>query len=239
MHVQGASRCLRTALGLLTGHNEDDGSLPHGQQHPLHFLTYASTAAARLAATAATAFHEKSYWTATAMLDLSALWAVWRRHKEEHAEAAAAASVRRAAADPANTATHMVPQPARQTDLPLLRRAAAHSNAAYGAHAAKGEVSSALGYLQLITIGQATCVCGWQGRAWAAAVMVVCRAHLAEDPQTGFAPAQLLMHHIAIMMLTVAPSAPPHQTMQGQGAAPHPTRRTPCCSAAADGLPAQ
>ena len=154
---QGASRCLRSALGLPTSSTHDDGG-SHDQQQEQHtsFLAYGHHALAAFLHTAATAFHERSYWTATALLDVPALWAVWRSHRTQHAEAAAAAAVRRAAADPANTATHTVEEPSRELDLALLRCAAAHATAAYGAPAACGSVSSALGYLALVTVHQAT-----------------------------------------------------------------------------------
>lgn len=102
-----------------------------------------------------TAFHEKSYWTAAALLDVGALWAVWRQHKHAHAEAAAAASVQRAAADPSNPATTIV-QRTSGRELALVQCAAVHSKAAYGAPAANGAVSSAASYLSLVTLGQAT-----------------------------------------------------------------------------------
>lgn len=95
-----------------------------------------------------------SYWTAAALLDLSALWSVWRRHKAAHAEVAAAASVRRAAEDPANPSAHV--QPPALEDVPLLLLAAAHSKAAYGAAAAAGLVSSAASYAYLVTLGNMT-----------------------------------------------------------------------------------
>ena len=109
---------------------------------------------ARFCHTAAVAFHDRSYLTATALLDVTALWAVWRTHKEAHAEAVAAAAVRRAAEDPANRHAQRAALAAQE--LPLLQCAAAHSKAAYGAPAAAGLVSSASGYLQLITVGQVT-----------------------------------------------------------------------------------
>lgn len=116
---------------------------------------YARAAFEGFYATLTTAFHEKSYLTAAALLDVAALWAVLRRHKHAHAEAAAAATLRHAAADPANPATTTVLQPSGE-ELALLQCASAHAKAAYGAPAASGDVSSALGYLSLVTIGQAT-----------------------------------------------------------------------------------
>lgn len=153
---QGASRCLRSALGLPTSASSEGVSTQQQQEQHTSVLAYSEHALAAILATVALAFHAKSYWTATALLDVPALWAVWRSHRTQHAEAAAAAAVRRAAADPANTATHTVAEPAREVDMRLLRCAAAHATAAYGQHAASGSVSSALGYLSLITIQQAT-----------------------------------------------------------------------------------
>ena len=149
--LQGTARCLRTALAALFG--GDGGSRSGGEQSSL--LGYAPAARAAVGATVSAAFHGKSYWTAAALLDVSALWAVFRRHKAVAAEAAAAASLRRAAADPGNVATHLVP-PSATHDLPLLRCAAVHAKAAYGAPAASGHVSSAAGYAALLTIHQAT-----------------------------------------------------------------------------------
>ena len=94
-----------------------------------------------------------SYWTAAALLDLSALWSVWRRHKAAHAEVVAAGSVRRAAQDPANPSAHM--QPPALEDMPLLLLAGAHSKAAYGAAAAT-ICSSAASYAYLVTLGNMT-----------------------------------------------------------------------------------
>ena len=165
--LQGAARCLRSALGLLVGESGCDGGGcscndgSGGAQHPpqqhsvLDVLGYAHTAWVGFSDTCRTAFHGKSPLTAAALLDLTAVLCVWRRHKAAHAEAAAAAAVRRAAADPADAATVEVPAP-RRADLALLQSAAAHAKAAYGAPAASGDVSSAWGYLSLITVGQAT-----------------------------------------------------------------------------------
>ena len=150
--LQGTARCLRTALAALIG---GDGSSGAGGEHS-SLLGYAAAARAAIGATVSTAFHEKSYWTAAALLDVSALWAVFRRHKTVAAEAAAAASLRQAAADPGNEATHLVQPAAAAHDLPLLRCAAVHAKASYGAPAASGHVSSAAGYAALLTIHQAT-----------------------------------------------------------------------------------
>ncbi|KAL4425931.1 hypothetical protein ABPG75_009947 [Micractinium tetrahymenae] len=173
---KGAARCLRSALSLLAGESNASGSddaaccsprstlqgaqhphlpSPHHHQHSIFdVLSYASAALAALSATVCTAFHEKSYWTAAAMLDIAALFTVWRHHKRAHADAAAAASLRRAAADPGNPSTASVAPDG--AELALLQAAAAHGKAAYGAPAAAGDVSSALGYLSLVTLGQAT-----------------------------------------------------------------------------------
>lgn len=138
---QGASRCLRSLLGA-----EDECHEEH-----VHFLAYAHIALAGFLSTVTTAFHEHSYWTAAALLDLGALWSVWQRHKAAHAEAAAAASVRRAAEDPGNAAAHV--QPPSREDMPLLLLAAAHAKAAYGAAALAGMISSAASFAYLVTLG--------------------------------------------------------------------------------------
>ena len=140
-------------MGLLAGESDDP---EHDSQHRTSVLGYGHTAFAAFLNTAATAFHERSVWTAAALLDLPALLAVWRQHQDLYAEAAAAAALRSAAADPANPATHAVPPPAFAEELPLLQVGAAHAKAAYGHAAAAGLVSSASGYLQLITVGQIT-----------------------------------------------------------------------------------
>lgn len=140
--MQGASRCLRSLLGA----GEEEGQ----EEHAVHFLAYAHIALAGFLSTVTTAFHEHSYWTAAAMLDLSALWTVWRQHKAAHAEAAAAASVRRAAEDPGNAAAHV--QLPSQEDMPLLLLASAHAKAAYGA-AALTSIKSAASFAYLVTLG--------------------------------------------------------------------------------------
>jgi hypothetical protein len=141
--LQGVARCLRTGLALALG----DASQS--------VVAYAPAAAAGVLNTYAAVFHNKSSWTWLAFLDVGAIWAVARRHKREHAEAAAAASLRRAAADPANTATSRCSQPGPE-ELALLRCAAVHAKAAYGAPAASGHVSSAAGFLKVVTVHQAT-----------------------------------------------------------------------------------
>lgn len=156
---QGASRCLRSLLGTDGSGDGEDASQEH-----VHFLAYAHLALAGFASTVTTAFHEHSYWTAAALLDLSALWSVWRRHKAAHAEAAAAASVRRAAEDPGNEAAHV--QLPSQEDMPLLLLAAAHAKAAYGAAALNGCISSAASFAYLVTLGNLRCDPSVVGRWW-------------------------------------------------------------------------
>jgi hypothetical protein len=119
------------------------------------FLSYVPSAVAGVSNTYRAVFHNKSSWLWLAFLDVSALWAVARQHRQEHAEAAAAASVRRAAGDPSNTSTSRCPQPSA-ADLQVLRGAAVHSKAAYGVPAASGHVSSAVGFLKVVTLHQAT-----------------------------------------------------------------------------------
>jgi hypothetical protein len=77
--LQGVARCLRTGLALALG----DASQS--------VVAYAPAAAAGVLNTYAAVFHNKSSWTWLAFLDVGAIWAVARRHKREHAEAAAAA----------------------------------------------------------------------------------------------------------------------------------------------------
>lgn len=128
---------------------------PHHHHHSIFdVLSYGPAALAGFRETVRTAFHEKSCWTAAALLDVAALFSVWRHHQRAHADAATAARLRRAAADPSNPTTASV-APAG-AELALLQAAAAHGKAAYGAPAAAGDVSSALGYLSLVTVGQAT-----------------------------------------------------------------------------------
>lgn len=141
--------------GTLGGAQHPHLPSPHYHHHSIFdVLSYASAALAALKATVRTAFHEKSYWTAAALLDVAALCTVWRHHQRAHADAAAAASLRRAVADPGDPTTASVAPGG--AELALLQAAAVHGKAAYGAPAAAGDVSSALSYLSLITVGQAT-----------------------------------------------------------------------------------
>lgn len=132
-------------------------SIPHSSPPPPS-STYTHTdlhscffhALIRVCNTVVVAFEGSSYWRALWLLDLWAWLAVWRDHEHQHAAAVNTATVEAAAPGALSEGGASV-SPELLADAAL---AAAHSLAAYGEVARRGDVDSWHRLLRSLTVGQ-------------------------------------------------------------------------------------